>query len=292
MPESAGAIGAPEGPNADQIAYWNGDAGARWAAQQPRIDALLAELTQAALDHARPRLEDHVVDIGCGCGATIVDLSRRVGPGGSVTGIDVSKAMLEVAAERVRALRLTNVSLLLADASRHAFAPAAADLVFSRFGVMFFDDPAGAFENIRRWLRPSGRLAFVCWRPFSDNPCFRVPFEAAKPFLPPQPRPEPHAPGPFAFADADRVRRILETAGYSAIELIRSDAMTRLGGSDELEAAGEFAARIGPVARPLAEAAPAARAAARAAILEALKQHQRPEGICLQGSVWLVSARA
>jgi SAM-dependent methyltransferase len=292
MPQSERNDGSPAGPNAEQIAYWNGEAGTRWAAQQPRIDALLAEVTRAALEHARPRLDDHVIDVGCGCGATVLELSPMVGPGGAVVGIDISKAMLEVAAERVRAQQLTNVQLLLADASGHAFEPAATDLVFSRFGVMFFDHPAGAFSNIRQWLRPGGRLAFACWRQFSDNPCFLVPFEAAKPFMPPQPRPEPDAPGPFAFADADRVRRILDEAGFSAIELTRHDPMTRLGGPDELESAGEFAARVGPAGRALAEAEPAARAAAHAAILEALRQHVRPNGICLQGSVWLVSARA
>lgn len=291
MPETESQTGAPEPANADQITYWNGDAGARWAAYQPRIDLMLTQVTQSTLDHARPQEGERVVDVGCGCGSTVLELSRRVGPGGSVTGVDISEPMLAVAAERVRAQHLTNVTLLRADASQHTFEPEATDLVFSQFGVMFFNDPAGAFANMRRALRRSGRLAFVCWRPFTDNPCFVVPFEAAKPFLPPQPPPDPRAPGPFAFADPERLRRILQEAGFSAIEIDRHDPMACLGGPDELEAAAALGVRVGPVARPLADAGPEAKAGAQRAILEALKPHCGPHGILLQAGVWLVSAR-
>ena len=292
MPESPSQIDAPHPANTDQIAYWNGDAGARWAAYQPRLDLLMTQMARSALDLARPRVDERVIDVGCGCGSTVIELSRRVGPGGTVTGIDVSRPMLDVAAERVRAEQLTNVTLLLADASGHAFEPEATDLIFSKFGVMFFDDPARAFANMRPALRRSGRLAFVCWRQFPDNPCFLVPFEAAKPFFSPQPPTDPHAPGPFAFADPERVRRILDEAGFSAIEITRHDPMACFGGPDELEAAATLAVRMGPVARPLAEAPPEAKAAAQDAIFDALKPYLGPNGIFLQAGVWLVSARA
>jgi SAM-dependent methyltransferase len=291
MPESESQIGAPQPPNADQIAYWNGDAGARWAALQPRIDVLLTQLTQSALACARPQAGERVVDVGCGCGSTVLELARRVGAGGSVTGIDISEPMLAVAAERVHARHLDNVTLLRADASQHPFEPEATDLIFSQFGVMFFNNPAGAFANMRRALRRSGRLVFICWRQFVENPCFLVPFEAARPFFSPQPPTDPHAPGPFAFADPERVRRILEEAGFSSIEIDRHDPMACLGGPDELDTAAELAVRVGPVARPLAEAGPEARAAAQGAILEALKPHLGPQGIYLPASIWRVSAR-
>ncbi len=291
VPHSEPAVGAAGHAGADQVAYWNGDAGMRWAAQQPRIDAAFAQLTQTVLDHAAPRPGDVVVDIGCGCGATVLGLAARVGPGGSVTGIDLSRPMLDVAAERVRSRQLTNVRLVLADASTHPFGEQTSDLAFSRFGVMFFVDPVKAFANIRRALRPEGRLAFVCWRSFAENPCFRVPFEAAAPFLPPQPPSDPEAPGPFALADADRVRRILATAGFSNIDIVRHEGTTSLADPGELEAAAEFAGRIGPVGRALGEAAPETRAAAQAAIRHALEAYQQPEGIVLTASVWLVSAR-
>jgi SAM-dependent methyltransferase len=278
--------------NADQIAYWNGDAGTRWAQHQARIDAMLAEVAHAALDHAAPVAGEKVVDIGCGYGTTVLELAQRVGPQGRVIGIDVSKPMLDVAAERVRERSLDNVSLVLADASTHRLEEHTADLAFSRFGVMFFSEPVQAFAHIRTWLRPRGRVVFACWRPFADNPCFRVAYEAAKPFLPPAPPPDPNAPGPFAFADADRVRDILQTAGFSQIDLVSHETVASLAGPGELDSAAEFSARIGPAARALADVAPAAREAAKAAIREALKEHDRPDGIKLPGSIWLVAARA
>jgi SAM-dependent methyltransferase len=278
--------------NADQIAYWNSDAGVRWTALQQRIDALFAPLTEAALDYAGPNIGEHVLDVGCGCGATVLELAARVGPAGKILGIDVSKVMLDLAAERVRSRQFNNVTLLLADASTHPFEQGVSDLAFSRFGVMFFDNPEKAFANIRRSLKPGGRLAFVCWRTMSENPWFVVPFAAAKPHLPPQKPQEPEAPGPFAFADPDRVRRILGTAGFSDVELIRHDTTMRLAGPNEVELAADFASQIGPVSRALADGEPSARAAAKAAILQELGKHEGPEGILLSASTWLVSARA
>ena len=276
-------------PNTDQIAYWNSEAGTRWAVLQERLDAQFADLTDAALDHAGPRAGDRVLDVGCGCGATVLALAGRVGPRGTVVGVDVSRPMLDVAAQRVRAGQLPGVTLLLADASTHPFEPGAFDLAFSRFGVMFFDDPVQAFANIRRPLAGGGRLSFACWRRMSENPFFLVPFVAAKPYLPPQPPADPEAPGPFAFADEDRVGRILNAAGFSAIEVVRHDPMIRLGGA---AAAADLATQMGPVARLLAEAEAGVKAAAQAAILEEFTRHEGPDGILLPGSVWLVSARA
>ncbi|MGH7709151.1 MAG: class I SAM-dependent methyltransferase [Vulcanimicrobiaceae bacterium] len=282
----------PRRPNADEIEYWNAEAASRWTALYPRTDALFAEITAAALDYASPQTGEHVLDVGCGCGATVLELVRRVGPGGRVVGIDVSTAMLGVAAERVRAARCANVELLLTDASMHPFEPATFQLAFSRFGVMFFDDPVSAFANIRRALRPGGRLVFISWRRPSENPWLMLPFAAAKPHLPPQPPRGPDDPGPFAFADPDRVRHILEAAGFTAVELDQRDVGMRLGGPGGLDAATEFAALIGPASAALDGAGPGARAAAKAAIHDELGQHVGPDGIVLPGSVWFVAARA
>jgi SAM-dependent methyltransferase len=156
---------AETGPNAAQIAYWNSEAGPRWVAMQERMDALLAPLLHAALERARPEAGERVLDIGCGCGATLLELAGRIGSGGSVLGVDVSAPMLGRARERVQANALAHVRLTLSDAATHAFAPGAFNLAFSRFGVMFFDDPVGAFANIRTALAATGRLVFVCWAP-------------------------------------------------------------------------------------------------------------------------------
>jgi SAM-dependent methyltransferase len=279
-------------PYPDQAAYWNEEAGPRWVALQERLDALFAALTVSAIDFAAPRAGDRVLDIGCGCGATVLELSRRVGPKGKVLGVDISAVMLEVARQRVAAQGLANTTLLRADASTHPFEPAIGDLAFSRFGVMFFDDSVRAFAAIRRALRPGGRLAFITWRRLSDNPWFLVPYLAAKPLLPAQPPADPEAPGPFRFADPDVLRRILSEAGFSAIDVMPHDSMMQLAGPGELARALDFAVQIGPVSRALATADAGARAAAAAAIRAELAKHESANGIALAAGTWLVSARA
>jgi SAM-dependent methyltransferase len=279
------------GPNAAQIAYWNSEAGPRWVAVQERMDAMLAPLLNAALDCARPAAGESVLDIGCGCGATLLELAGRVGPSGSVVGVDVSAPMLGRARERVQANALTQVRLTLADAAMHEFERGAFDLAFSRFGVMFFDDPIAAFANIRTALAATGRLVFACWAPPQDNPWLLVPLAAARPHLPPQPEADPNAPGPFAFADPDRVRGILTGAGYAAVDIARHDAAMRICGPGEVEQAARFAVESGPVSRAMAAATPDERAAAEQAVAAELRRIEGPDGIELPGSVWLVSAR-
>ncbi len=278
--------------NAAQIAAWNDRAGDNWTALQERLDAMFAPLTAAALTAAAPKSGERVIDIGCGCGATMLELASRVGPQGRVLGVDVSEPMAGRARERIAAAGLSNAEVLVSDAASHAFPQAGADLLFSRFGVMFFADPAAAFANLRRAMRPGGRLLFVAWRPLSDNAWFSVPLEAARSLLPPQPAPEPDAPGPFAFADEGRVRAILSQAGWRGIELRRRDVPMPIAGPGQIVEATELATRLGAVARMLAEADADLRALVRRAVAEALRAHDSPAGITLGGSVWLVSALA
>jgi SAM-dependent methyltransferase len=285
------AASSPD-PNAEQIAYWNDEAGTRWTAIQRRTDELFAALTAAAIDSAEPRPGESVLDVGCGCGATVLELARRVGADGRVVGVDVSRPMLELARERVRAERLRAVTLHLADAATYPFREAEFDLAFSRFGIMFFGDPVTAFANIRRALRADGRLAALVWRPLADNPWFAVPLAAAIRHVPPPVPPGPEAPGPMSFADPSRVKRVLSEAGFSAIALQRRDVMMKLSGANELDDAAEFATQVGPASRALAGAAPSVQAAARAAIRDALAGYDGADGVVLPGSVWFVTARA
>jgi SAM-dependent methyltransferase len=222
----------------------------------------------------------------------VLDLARRVGPTGHVLGLDVSEAMSARARERIAAAGLENAKVVVDDAATYAFPRHDADLVFSRFGVMFFAEPAAAFANLRLAMRPGGRLLGTAWRPLAENPWFIVPLEAARPLLPPQPPPEPHVPGPFAFADAERVRSILRAAGWRSAEIVRHDMPLRLAGAGQLDEATEFATRVGPLARALAEADADLRSRARQAVREALRAWDGPNGISLAGSIWLVAARA
>ena len=278
--------------NAPQIAYWNDRAGFIWTEFQERLDALFAPLTAAALNAAAPAAGERVRDIGCGCGETVLELARRVGPSGWVAGIDVSMPMSARARERLAAEKLGNAEVILADAATYEFPGARADLLFSRFGVMFFADPPAAFANLRRAMKPSGRLACAVWRSLADNPWAGVPLEAARPLLPPQPPPLPLAPGPFAFADPDRVSRILSEAGWREVRCVRHDAPMQLAAGGQLGEAAEFATRIGPLARALADAPPELRAKVREQVAGALAAHDGSDGIHLPGSIWIVSAKA
>src|ERR1700744_5929088 len=203
--------------NADQIAYWNGPNGQRWTDRQAEQDVLLAPVTQALIDRAAPRPGERIIDVGCGCGGTSMALASRVAPAGFVLGVDISGPMLSRA--RQLAPKELPVDFVLADATVYPFDPGSFDLLVSRFGVMFFAEPAVSFSNLRRALRPNGRVAFACWRAPRENPWMMTPLHAVYQHVPKPPPPAPDDPGPFAFASEDRVRRILGEAGYQTIAM-------------------------------------------------------------------------
>jgi SAM-dependent methyltransferase len=215
MPETS----APS-PNAAQIEHWNVQAGPTWAKFQVQLDRTVEPLGLEAIRALAPGPGERVMDIGCGGGQTTLELAARVGASGAVTGIDISAPMLEVALRRVAPAGAAQPEFRQIDAQTGDLGDAAFDAAFSRFGIMFFSDPAAAFGNIRRALKSDGRLAFVCWRPYPENLWMRLPLEAALPFLPPMPPPgDPTAPGPFAFANPDRIRAILGAGGFQAVTI-------------------------------------------------------------------------
>ncbi|MGD0867812.1 MAG: class I SAM-dependent methyltransferase [Rhizomicrobium sp.] len=276
-----------EASNEQQIDYWNGRAGLHWAEQQERIDWNLAEITEAVIPFAAAKPGEHVIDIGCGCGTATLLLARAVGPKGSIAGVDISAPMLAVARARAHAAQ-ADIPFIEADASLHDFQPTF-DLVFSRFGVMFFADPAAAFANIHKAVAPNGRLAFVCWRAMPENAWAFAPFAAAKHLLPPQEAPDPHAPGPFAFADGARLTDILARAGFRDIKLEKFDGAMNMGDT-AAEAANE-ALNIGPLARAAAELDEATRAKILGVVTTAMQKFAGPRGVAPPAACWLVSAK-
>ncbi len=282
---------AAEGPNAEQIEYWNAQSGPAWVAGQQLTDAMIRPLGLAAMERAGLRSGDNVLDVGCGCGDTSLELARRVAPG-AVTGIDISTVMLAQARRNATAAGATNVSFANADAQTHDFGARTFDVLFSRFGVMFFADSTAAFTNLRRAMKPQGRLAFVCWQALPENPWMFVPMMAVLQHLPPPPLPEPGAPGPFAFADTERVRTILGDAGFGDIVCEPHLANIAIGGDKAtLDQAVAFMLQIGPAGRALREADPSLRSAVEKSVREALVPYQAEGGVKMPAATWVVTAR-
>ncbi|WJR81474.1 class I SAM-dependent methyltransferase [Bradyrhizobium sp. NP1] len=276
--------------NADQIAFWNGPAGQRWTDRQEVQDVLLAGISDILVARAAARPGERILDVGCGCGATTIALAERAAPGGFALGIDVSAPML--ARARQRAPRGLPLDFVQADAALYPFDPESFDLLASRFGVMFFAEPSRSFAHMRRALRPSGRLAFVCWREPRENPWMMTPLQAVYQHVPRLPQPGPEDPGPFAFASEQRVRGILTEAGFKAIAMEPQTLSLDLAIGRGLDAAVQGALEIGPAARAL-EGHPAnVQAAANESIRAALAPFAQGGSVRLPGSIWIVTARA
>jgi SAM-dependent methyltransferase len=275
--------------HAEQVAYWTGEGGENWLAREARLDAMIAALGQRAMAVAAAHPGEAVLDIGCGTGPTTRGLARIVGPDGSVTGLDLSSAMTTEATRRAEAEGLANTRFVVGDASVYPFEPGAFDLMFSRFGVMFFGDPAAAFSHLRRALKPDGRLVFLCWRSFKENPWALVPFMAGVPLLPPMPRPGPDDPGPFSFGDPERVRRILDAAGFAGLRIEPVHTVVTLSGGS-LDETARLAMDFGPLARAMRDATPEAREKVAEAVRTALAPHYAEGAVRLAAACWLVRA--
>jgi len=273
--------------NDEQADYWNTTAGLVWAQHQQQLDRQLTPLGAEAMRVLAPARGERILDIGCGCGESALQLAARVGAAGAIVGADISEPMLEVARRRPLPAGAVQPDFRRRDAQIDDLGREVFDAAFSRFGVMFFSDPVTAFGNIRAALKPGGRLAFVCWRPLRDNPWMFAPMAAAAPLLPPAPPMDPNAPGPFAFADDGRVRAILEDAGFAAVKIAPFDAHIGGGG---LEDTVNLTLRVGPLGRALREQSQLADAVV-AAVREAIRPFETPRGVLMPAAVWIVSAR-
>ena len=274
--------------NAAQAEYWNSVAGRRWTDRQEEQDLVLRPVSDRLIAAADAKPGQRIIDIGCGCGDTTIDFAARVMPGGEVLGLDVSGPML--ARARERAPSGLPARFVLADATVHDFEPEWADLAVSRFGVMFFADPARSFANLRRGLKPGARLAFACWREAKQNPWMMIPLREAKKHAPPLPETNPEDPGPFAFADEARVRRVLSNAGFADIVVIPVDLDLDLAIGRGLDAAVAGALGIGPTSRILDGQPEAVRAAAAADIRKALAERAKGDSVPLGAAIWMVTA--
>lgn len=250
-----------------------------WVEVFELLDLQLSPLGLRALDALSPQRGEVILDIGCGAGQSVLQLADRVGPSGQIIGVDIAKPILDLA--RTRAAGLDQVQLVQGDAAVLDLPAASVDRVFSRFGVMGFADPRAAFANFHRMMKPSGRIAFVCWRSLAENELDWLPLEAAGL--------ESRAdPTPFSFEDPAYVRAMLEAAGFGEVEISAHDEAVSSG---DLEAMLIVLLKVGPLGRILREN-PGLRGAAEPKVRAALAAKDAGGRVALTAATWIVTARA
>jgi SAM-dependent methyltransferase len=277
-------------PNEGQLRFWNGPAAAGLLAVRGAHEAAERPYGLAALDALRPAAGERALDVGCGLGETTRELARRVGPAGAVVGIDIAQLFLDVA--RQESAALGNVTYLLADAQTHPFA-VDFDLCYSRFGLMFFDDPPVAFRNLRRALRPGGRLAAVVWGPPASCVWVELPLRALRAELPSAAGATTSGPGPFSLSDGPALVRLLSDAGFANVRVEPADLPFRCG--DTADDAASFLLRFGPAGAALREAGEEGtliRPRVEATLREALVPWVGERGVELPSSELIVTATA
>lgn len=273
-------------PNEKQIEYWNEVAGPKWVRLGDAMEARLDAINQLLIERAAPLPGEAVLDVGCGTGSTTLPVAERVGPGGSVTGIDVAAPMLAMARKRIA--KHGNITFIEGDAGTARF-PHQFDLIISRFGIMFFTDPVAVFTSLRRSLKSDGRLCFAAWAPLADNPHWRIPLEIAERHLGPGKPKHKRAPGPMAFADPPYVQEILASSGFAEIQVSPEPVPVV---DQSLDDAARIACIMGPAGALLDEksADAAIRDTIRAEIRDAFARYDTQGLLRLPATVFIVRA--
>ncbi|KPQ05609.1 MAG: Methylase involved in ubiquinone/menaquinone biosynthesis [Rhodobacteraceae bacterium HLUCCA12] len=286
---------ATDAPREDTefVRFWNDVLAPKFTRFRHVLVGGLTYHSEAVFPKLPVKAGDRVLDVGCGWGDTAVKLARIVGPDGEVVGIDCCDAFLADAKTDLARTDLTNVTFLRGDAEV-ALPEGSFDFVFSRFGTMFFANPVAGLRNMRRALRPGGRMVHIVWRDRADNPWLSMAKDIVLRYLPaPGEDARTCGPGPFSMSDEATVRKMMEVAGYTDIQFERVDAPVRVG--DDVQDAIAFQLAIGPAGEVFREAgdlAEAKRPEIEAALAEAIDAQVRDaDGIVIDSSSWVISAR-
>ncbi len=279
----------PQPPGHEQARLWNGPSGHTWVAMQATLDHLFQPFEDLLVEAVADTGAQRVLDVGCGTGGTTLAISRSVrsqGAEGHITGIDLSQPMIATA--RARAERQgTPTTFVCADVQSHAFEAGAFDMLVSRFGVMFFDDPVRAFSNLRRAATDHASMKFIAWRSAAENPFMTTAERAAAPLLD-LPARQPGAPGQFAFAERQHVHGILQQSGWHDIAIVPIDVPCTLPEKDLLG----YLSRLGPVGMKLRDADERTRAQVIDTVRAAFDPFVHGDEVRLSAACWSIGARA
>ena len=278
---------APEQIRAED---WAGEMGEKWNTYAEQFESMISACGEAAIAYGAFEPGETVIDIGCGAGPSALDIAKRVAPGGRVVGLDISPVLIDTARARAAASNADNVRFVVGNAAI-CEPPDRFDTLFSRFGVMFFEDSDGAFRNMARFVKPGGRLVLCVWGPPAENPWVGDMMAVVRRHVD-VPPPDPRAPGPFAFADTQYVRDILTQAGFRNIEFTSRNVDLYLGGrSCNATEAARFAVDVLFVGDALADASERTSAAVIDEINGLMRRHETADGVVLRGNIWLITAR-
>ncbi len=273
--------------NAEQAEAWNGASGRHFIEQRERHERMRGRLTARLLAAAQVQDGQNVLDIGCGCGDVTV-LAARAARGGHALGADLSRDQVAEARRLAASAGVANATFEVADAQVHPFPAGTFDRVLSNFGVMFFDDPAAAFANLRKALRPGGRLAFLCWRSRGENPFFTTGFAESAAVLGLSGPPGPAAA--FSLADPGPTGGLLAGAGFSGIGFAKVDEPMLIG--RDLDDVLAYERSSPSAAGLLAGLSPAQAAELARQVRDDLAPYASPGGVTMPGAAWLVTAQA
>ena len=278
-----------EDKNTKQKDFWSGKGGDYWVEKQSEMDIMLNPLGEKALAKLDLKSNSKVLDIGCGCGATTLQIAQKVLEG-TVTGLDISVPMLDKAKSEAKIQGITNVDFKVVDVQVEQLAYEEYDSVYSRFGVMFFDDPFEAFKNIFSSVRTGGELSFVCWQDPSLNPWQSLSIQVIRGYLD-MPSPPPRSPGPFAFHEKDYVQEILEQSGFSNISFDDNQEDITMFAGKSLEEASEDYLAINPVVTEMLKDSPDdLKAEIVESLKEAFSEFHKGDGLVFPSATWVVSA--
>ncbi|MGA8725352.1 MAG: methyltransferase domain-containing protein [Acidimicrobiales bacterium] len=276
-------------PNKKQFEAWNGGESVHYVDHADRYDRQLAPFTEALLEQVRLSPDRSLLDVGCGCGALTLAAARLAD---SAVGVDISTPLTKVASERASTARIGNVEFVVADAQTYAFAPGMFDLVVSQFGLMFFDDPPGAFSNLRRSLAPGGRLAFVSWQGIPANEWLTViASQVANRVEMPEFGGLSRGPGMFALMDQDETTTLLEAAGFTEVEFESLAPTILIGGGGTVDQSMEFLLGMGMARGLIGLAGPDAHDEVVEAVRLTLNERHEPGvGVQFGAGAWMVTA--